>query len=71
MQSPSSQSDPVSLSSDIHILFDSNSSSNDTERILRENGIFTIEQLLKLTTSDLVIIGISDVEADALFNKAK
>jgi predicted acylesterase/phospholipase RssA len=61
----------ITLSSDIHILFNSNTDQSDSERVLRENGVTTIEQFLKLTTSDLLIIGISDVEAEALFNKAK
>jgi hypothetical protein len=71
MQSYTSKSDSITLTSDIHILFNGNTSSNEVERILRENGITTIEQLLKLTTSDLLIVGISDLDAEALFIRAR
>jgi hypothetical protein len=66
---PLSSKSPSSI--DIHALFGSNSDSNEYEKTLRENGITTLEEFLRLTVSDLLVIGLTDTEAEELFEKAK
>jgi hypothetical protein len=65
----------INHSSDISVLFTTNLSlSEDTQIIeqkLRKYGITNIEQVLNLTMSDLLVIGIKDTDAEILLNRAK
>jgi hypothetical protein len=55
--------------SDINLKLDSDTKVTETK--LRQNGIHSVEQLQKLTASDLMIIGISDNDAFIILTHSK
>lgn len=70
-----SNSPNISHSSDIRVLFTLNlgfqENSETIEQKLRQYGITNLGQLLKLTMSDLLVIGISDSDAEVILNQTK
>jgi hypothetical protein len=67
--------DNISLASDIEVLFSRNlvfkENAESLEQKLRQGGVVNFHQLLQLTISDLIAIGICDSDARTIFNQAK
>jgi hypothetical protein len=72
---PNINSNNISPASDIGVLFSMNLGFQDNpqtiEQKLKQYGITILGQLLKLTMSDLLVIGVNDSDAEVLLNQTK